>query len=88
MTDCELSTLANSSAELAAEELLLIFQQVGARGDVMLYKHDGARSENRFTIMALISGYEGVCRRDGDSLSVCVQDCLRQYLAAKARLGN
>ena len=69
-----------NNVELTCEQMLFAFQKIGDEGDVVLMKHDGERSDNRFTVVILSPSrrFDSI-RLDAESLSAAFAGCLREY---------
>lgn len=75
-----LEDIVYDTHELSNDLILQALNEVGERGDIMLLKHDGPRSDAKYTVV-IISGNSAFdsIRKDGDELGAIVIFCLRRY---------
>lgn len=65
---------------LTNDEILQVFHEVGAQGDVILFKNDGLRETRRFTvvIMSPAGNFDSI-RFDDITLTEALSGCLKRY---------
>ncbi len=77
----KLELLANQKTAFTSEQMFEIFMEVGKLGDVIIYKNDGLREKNHFTVI-IIPGddkFERI-RFDATELHMAVRLSLTEYL--------
>ena len=80
--------LLTQSTELTNDQIIDIFSDIGASGDIIIIKNDGLRSTNNYTVVISSSHnkFESI-RYDSGSLSDAVKKALKGYVATKSLNG-
>jgi len=69
-----------SNKDLTNDQIIDAFKMIGAMGDIIIFKNDGLRSKNSFSVIISSStGKFDSIRFDADSLNNALIACLRKY---------
>jgi hypothetical protein len=76
----EIKNAVYNNVELNNDQIIQAFQEIGASGNTVIFKNDGLRPEDKFTVV-ISSPTEkfSSIRRDDLSLSLALTNCLRKY---------
>jgi hypothetical protein len=65
---------------LSNDQIIEAFQMIGSRGDIVIIKNDGLRSENKYTVVISSPSEKfASIRLDAESLEKAFSNCLNKY---------
>ena len=80
--------LLAANVELTSEDIMQIFYEIGAQGDIILLKNDGFRNADKFTVVILFAGQKfDSIRMDHANLNAALTRCLQEYFAILDKKG-
>jgi hypothetical protein len=83
----EIKNAIANNAELSDSQIIQVFHQIGNRGDAILFKNDGLREKDKFTVVIISSsGTFDSIRFDDMSLSSVLSKALRKYFDVLEKL--
>ena len=70
----------SSKSDLTDDQMIYVFDRIGAMGDIIIFKNDGLRLQNSFSVIISSStGKFDSIRFDKDSLKLALIACLQKY---------
>jgi len=80
----EIKSAVAQNVPLTREQILHAFEKIGEAGYIILVKHDGLRTENKYTAFIANPANPGTgIRQDAATLSDALSYCLRRYFALR-----